>query len=94
MHMLYEVLRECAATSTCWEFVEKGGEWYAVVTEQDIIDYCDSKRIGAFPGKRKVLAAFVRSSDGAVGHIDWKQVAYHRPSNRVGHLVRAFVGGG
>jgi hypothetical protein len=97
MPLLYatldRVLAECAETASCAEFIERDGEWFAVVTQQDILDYCESRNVGRFPGKRQCLMAFVRSSDGAVVSWEPKRVYWHRGGTEYDAMVARFLAG-
>lgn len=59
--ILNRVLRECADTSSCQEFIEHNGKVWAVISNQDIRQYAEDKRLGTFAGKAKCRWAFVES---------------------------------
>lgn len=77
-HELCRVLKECAATATCAEFVEVGDDVYAVVRGEDVIAYCEAKGLVSFPGRRRIAIAFVRSRDGKVVSWDGGVVDHER----------------
>lgn len=85
-HELCRVLKECATTATCAEFIgcdRKGDDGvYAVVRREDVQSYCASKGLLSFPGKRAMTIAFVRSEDGKV--VSWENgdIEYDRAVER------------
>lgn len=91
---LNRVLAECAATATCSEFIERDGEWFAVVTQDDILAYCESRDVGRFPGKRQCLMAFVRSEGGTVASWEPRRVGWYRDGTDYGAMVARFMAGG
>ena len=84
---LHAVLRGCAETASCQEFIQRGEHWYAVVTNEDIRQWCADHGIGSFPGKADCKVAFVRSGDN---RLQWYGQRDARPYDAIVEAFRGF----